>query len=148
MNLTDNEIAGEARMVRLLNEIAWLIDHGRADETPRFFTADAVIDGALPARAGIDAISEAMVLRARARIASRHVHTNFRAVWGNSHSVVMHHTLSLYRTERPDGHVPPVAIFDIADRLRRGDDGHWRIAHRHIAPAFTNASSQHEGEEK
>ena len=30
----------------------------------------------------------------------------------------------------------PVSVSDVEDDYARGDDGVWRIAHRHITPAF------------
>jgi hypothetical protein len=123
---------------RLVQEHAWLIDHGEAGKLPDLFTGDGRLIGIGPERAGRAAIAEwAMQRQAMTDRRSRHVQTNIRlepASEGVIHGTVV---LTLHRHDGPgEGDPGPLLVGEYADVYMRCPDGRWRFAERRLTVLF------------
>ncbi len=103
------------------------------------FTEDGVYSVVGGRNVGRAAIAESYVKRAaRGPRLSRHVHSNLHVTVESSSRARGASLLTLWARdgEAPMPIVMPVAVSDVSDDYLRGDDGVWRVEHRHITPAF------------
>ena len=136
-----NDDAGSIRNeIEILNIEFWYrVDHHGGDGVAELFTEDGVYSVPGGRNVGRAAIAESYVLRtARGPRLSRHVHSNLRLT---VESPSKSQGVSLLTLWARDGEAPmsltlPVSVSDVEDDYTRGDDGVWRIAHRHITPVF------------
>lgn len=131
----------ERAIERLIYDVAWLIDSGRADQVHASFTEDAVVTGAGPADLlGRTMIREWGESRARARRTSRHVLSNVRVEALSDDRARASAYLLLYRRDEDEpGSTLPFLVGDSVDDLSRGEDGAWRIARRQVHAAFATS---------
>ena len=122
----------------LVQEHAWLIDHGRADELPDLYTEDGRVLGI-----GADKIGRAAIAAwAQERVAmmgrlSRHAQSNLRLTQGAGGLVHGTLLLTLYRHDGPGmGPALPLLIAEYEDTYRRGGDGTWRFVERRLSVLF------------
>ncbi|WP_169742747.1 nuclear transport factor 2 family protein [Muricoccus aerilatus] len=122
----------------LVQEHAWLIDHGRADELPNLYTEDGRVIGI-----GADKIGRATIAAwAQERAAmtarlSRHAQSNLRLSPGEGGLVHGTLLLTLYRHDGPGmGPAFPLLIAEYEDTYAEGGDGAWRFAERRLSVLF------------
>jgi len=116
-------------------EFWYRVDHHDGDGVADLFTEDGVYSIPGGRNRGRAAIAESYVKRAaRGPRVSRHVHTNLRVTIESPTDARGVSMLTLWAR---DGEAPlpltlPVSVSDVEDTYVKGDDGAWRIAHRHI----------------
>lgn len=121
----------------LVSEIAWAIDHGRADLVPDLFTETGAFISPLATLTGRDELVAGFGARARQTHVTRHVHSNLRLVADGPERVRGTTILTVYRADGPEpGPARPALVADCDDVYERGADGRWRVAERRIAPTF------------
>ena len=128
-----------AQIEALNIEFWYRVDHQNGRGVAELFCEDGVYSvpgGRNAGRAAIDASYEARA--ARGPRVSRHVHSNLRLTIESSTSA---HGVSILTLWAHDGEAPlaltlPVSVSDVHDTYVRGDDGVWRIQHRHLTAAF------------
>ena len=123
---------------RLVEEHAWLIDHGQAGRVANLFTEDGRLLGVGPDRVGRAAIAawadqrEAMTDRR-----SRHVQTGIRLGPAPGGAVRGTVVLTLYRHDGPGpGSPAPLLVGEYDDTYIKGADGRWRFAERRLTVLF------------
>jgi hypothetical protein len=126
--------------IEALNVELWYrVDHEGGAGVADLFCEDGVYSVPGGRNAGREAIAQSYVLRAaRGPRVSRHVHSNLRLTLVSPTEA---HGVSMLTLWARDGEAPlsiamPVSVSDVRDEYARGEDGRWRIRHRHIAPAF------------
>ena len=129
-------------IIAIINEFAYLVDHGRATECEALFTQDARITfgpgtpkpGTLE---GIAAIRGFLKIReAQANVTSRHSMSNIRLVRTVKGEVEACSLLTLFRSDN-DIRLPVVAfVAEIEELYVRRPEGGWLIRERLISPTF------------
>lgn len=132
--------AGVRAEIEALNVEFWFrVDHEGGEGVAELFCEDGVYSVPRGSNEGREAIAQSYVLRrARGPRVSRHVHSNLRVTVVSPTEA---HGVSLLTLWARDGEAPlsiamPVSVSDVRDEYERGEDGIWRIRHRHISPAF------------
>ncbi len=122
----------------LVQDHAWLIDHGQAGRVAALFTEDARLLGLGPDKVGRAAIAAwAEARQAMAERTSRHVQTNLRLVRAEDGTVQGTVLLTLYRHDGPGvGDPVPVLVGEYADVYSEGPVGTWRFAVRRFSAVF------------
>ncbi|RBM11611.1 hypothetical protein DI005_33810 [Prauserella sp. PE36] len=134
----EHAVDGETRraLEALSTEYSWLVDHGYADRAADLFTDDAVLSTGGNVVSGIADIRQHLEKRARSsEIRSRHVLSNIRLLREGTGLVRGTTIMTIYRTVGESGR-PQLAVGDVEDLYRLGDDGCWRIAQRKLVPTF------------
>jgi ketosteroid isomerase-like protein len=134
-------IADRQAIEALVNEHAWLIDHGRADEVAQLYLEDGRLLGIGPPRTSRAAILEWACQRAAMRERkSRHVQTNLRLEPCEDASVKGTTVVTLYRHDGGGVASPtPFLVGEFADHFRRDATGNWRFAERSLSILFGSA---------
>jgi uncharacterized protein (TIGR02246 family) len=124
------EDADHAELARLVTEISWRIDHGKADTVHELFVDDGEMilgETRLSGREEIRAWGRGL-LDAAWRI--RHVTTNMRFVADGDDAAVGTTLVTAYMDERGGpGTTQPWAVGEDHDRFVRTDQG-WRLVSR------------------
>jgi hypothetical protein len=135
----EDERSVRAELEALNVEFWYRVDHLNGAGVDELFTEDGAYSVAGGRNAGREAIAESYVLRAaRGPRVSRHVHSNLRvAIESPSRA----HGTSILTLWARDGEAPldltlPVSVSDVDDDYVLGDDGVWRIEHRHLTTVF------------
>lgn len=126
-----------AEVETLLADWAHAIDTGRAETALALYTDDAEQHLPGASAVGREAIAAGLARRqAMAGRLTRHLFSNLRVVQDAAGTVHAQVALTLLRTDTTDRTPRIVLVADLADRYRRGADGHLRIAHRLVQPVF------------
>ena len=123
----------------LINEFAWLLDHGQAEKVPHLFTESGKLKAAGQDIQGQEELQAAFKFRASQTHISRHVYTNIRLTIDNENQATGTSILTAYRHDG-DGLVAPIPsiIADTQDKYERGNDGKWYFSERINTPIFIN----------
>ena len=128
--------ADHVSLSRLVVEIAWRIDHGRADSVWELFVPDGVLDTGGTPLTGHDAIREWGRGRAASAVRTRHICSGMRFIdRGNgraSGSTLL--TVFMHDGDGPGSPVPAVVGED-TDEFVRTDAG-WRFVSRRFETLF------------
>jgi ketosteroid isomerase-like protein len=134
---------GETLAIRLALEalnaaFAHHLDHGEIDALVDLFTEDALYTHGARVSEGRTAIEQLFRQRvAKGPRTSRHLTSGLRL---SIDSATAASGISVCLSFAADGEPPlpakPFLVADFVDRYRRGDDGRWRIAARHIERVF------------
>ena len=133
-------------MVALSTEFGFLVDEGRAADCEALFLPNAKLifgpgspkPGTLD---GVAAIREFLVSRqAQTHITTRHIATNFRAVWQDAQTLAFHSLLTFYRSADQTREPVVASISDVEELFRRDGQGIWKIAQRTVTPIFVRSS--------
>jgi hypothetical protein len=126
--------------IEALNVEFWYrVDYQNGVGVAELFCEDGVYSVPGGRNAGRAALDASYVARAaRGPRVSRHVHSNLRLT---IETPALAHGVSILTLWARDGEAPlaltlPVSVSDVHDTYVRGDDGEWRIQHRHITAAF------------
>ena len=130
-DVMDEQLVGEAdhlELARLVTEIAWRIDHGRADTVHELFADEGEMNLGQTSVKGREEIREWGRKRADATYRTQHVCTNMRFVADGDDTAEGTTLLIQYRDER-DGRdtTLPRAIGEDRDRFVRTAQG-WRLS--------------------
>ena len=137
--MTDEVALIRAHIEALNVEFWYRVDHQNGDGVAELFCEDGVYSVPGGRNAGRDAIAESYLKRAaRGPRVSRHVFSNLRLT---IETPMLAHGVSMLTLWARDGEAPlaltlPVSVSDVHDTYIKGDDGAWRIQHRHITAAF------------
>ena len=124
----------------LIQEHAWLIDHGQADQVVDLYTQDARLLGIGADKIGRDAIARWAAERAAMTgRCSRHVQSNIRLVAAGAGQAQGTVLLTLYRSDGPGlGSPTPLLVAEYDDLYRHCPDGNWRFAERRLTTLFAD----------
>lgn len=126
----------------LIVEHSWMLDHHQSERLGELYTEDGRLTGIGPDRIGREAI--ATYGRDRAKMTerkARHVNTNIRLVKDGPNRVRGICSIALFRYDGDVmGTADPIALADAQDVFVRGDDGRWRLEHRHLVLRFESAA--------
>lgn len=137
--MSDETAAIRQELEALCVEFWYRVDQLGGVGVEELFTEDGVYSVVGGRNVGRAAIAESYVKRtARGPRLSRHVHSNLHVTVESSSRA---HGASLLTLWARDGEAPmpivmPVSVSDVSDDYVRGDDGVWRVEHRHLTPAF------------
>ena len=137
--MTDETASIRQELEALCVEFWYRVDQLGGVGVEELFTEDGVYSVPGGRNVGRAAIAESYVRRAaRGPRLSRHVHSNLHVT---VESPTRAHGASLLTLWARDGEAPmklvlPVSVSDVSDEYVSGDDGVWRVEHRHIAAAF------------
>jgi uncharacterized protein (TIGR02246 family) len=137
--MTDEVALIRAHIEALNVEFWYRVDHQNGDGVAELFCEDGVYSVPGGRNAGRGAIAESYVKRAaRGPRVSRHVFSNLRLT---IETPALARGVSMLTLWARDGEAPlaltlPVSVSDVHDTYVKGDDGVWRIQHRHITAAF------------
>ncbi len=122
----------------LVQEHAWLIDHGQARRVTDLFAEDGRLLGIGPDKVGRAAIADWAGQREDMQDRrSRHVQTNLRLERRPDGRVGGTVVLTLYRHDGPGaGSAAPLLVAEYQDIYQRGPDGVWRFAERRLSVLF------------
>ncbi|MEW6269703.1 MAG: nuclear transport factor 2 family protein [Thermodesulfobacteriota bacterium] len=121
----------------LLAELAYLLDHGQADQAVALFTEDAAFVSPLATLRGRAELTAGFAARAAQTHVTRHLHSNLRIAAEGADRARATVVLTVYRAEGPGPGLPrPFLVADCLDVYERGGDGCWRFAERTIVPIF------------
>jgi ketosteroid isomerase-like protein len=137
--LTPQEMAVlRAEIAALVDEFAYLVDHGRAEEVVDLLTEDAVFASSAGEDRGRAALSARFAARARAADrTTRHVCANLRLEVLAPDRVRGTVGVAVYRHDGAGmGRPIPLSVGDWEDLYVRGADGRWRMAERRFVRAF------------
>ena len=120
----------------LLSELAYRLDHGRADDAGELFTDDATFAAPVVTLRGAAELAAGFGMRARQTHVTRHVHSNLRLQLEDDRAVGTA-VLTVYRDEiTGSAATRPFLVADCHDVYVLGADNRWRFAERTIAPVF------------
>ncbi|MEP6660968.1 MAG: nuclear transport factor 2 family protein [Acidimicrobiales bacterium] len=137
--MTDEAALIRAHIEALNVEFWYRVDQQNGEGVADLFCEDGAYSVPGGRNAGRAAIAESYVKRAaRGPRVSRHVLSNLRLTL---ESPTLAHGVSTLTLWARDGEAPlaitlPVSVSDVHDTYIKGDDGVWRIQHRHITAAF------------
>ena len=130
----------EARLAleELNAAFAWHLDHDEVEALAGLFTDDALYTHGERISRGRDEIEALFRNRlAKGPRTSRHLCSGLRVTLDSATSAT---GTSVCLSFAADGEPPlparPFLVADFVDRYRRGDDGRWRFAERHIHRVF------------
>jgi SnoaL-like domain len=128
--------ADHVALSRLVVEIAWRIDHGRADTVWELFVPDGVLNTSGTPLVGHDAIRHWGQARVASTMRTRHICSGMRFVAGG-HGHVTGSTLLTVFTHDGDGRGPavPSVVGEDIDEFVRTDAG-WRFVSRTFETLF------------
>ena len=133
------EAADYIQLSWLVTEIAWRIDHGRADTVYELFTEKGEMSLGQNALKGHDQIRECGRQRVLATYHTRHVCTNMRFFIGDYGTVMGTTLLTVYMSQ---GDKPVIAlprsIGEDWDRFVRTKEKGWRFASREYHEVFAS----------
>jgi ketosteroid isomerase-like protein len=136
-------IADRLAIEELNAAFAYHLDHDEVAPLVALFTDDAVYTHGPRRSVGRDEIAAFFRSRtADGPRTARHLYSGLRVVFEGGD---MARATSLCLTFAQNGSPPvekcdPFLVADFTDIYRRGADGRWRIARRHIEPIFRNPS--------
>jgi uncharacterized protein (TIGR02246 family) len=135
-----HDVALARAEIEALNVEFWhRVDHQNGEGVAELFCEDGVYSVPGGRNAGRAAIDQSYALRAaRGPRVSRHVHSNLRLT---VESPTRASAVSMLTLWARDGEAPlaltlPVSVTDVRDDYVQGEDGVWRIQHRHLTTAF------------
>jgi uncharacterized protein (TIGR02246 family) len=137
--MTDEVALIRAHIEALNVEFWYRVDHQNGAGVAELFCEDGVYSVPGGRNTGRAAIAESYVKRAaRGPRVSRHVFSNLRLT---IETPTLAHGVSMLTLWARDGEAPlaltlPVSVSDVRDTYVKGDDGVWRIHHRHSTAAF------------
>ena len=137
--MPDDRLNVRAELEALNVELWYRVDHQGGEGVAELFTEDGIYSVPGGRNVGRAAIAESYLRRAaRGPRLSRHVHSNLRVTIESADRARGVSVLTLWARdgEAPMALVLPVSVSDVVDDYVRGEDGTWRIAHRHITAAF------------
>jgi hypothetical protein len=135
----DEQLVGDSdhvELARLVTEIAWRIDHGKADSVHELFVDDGEMDLGQTTLRGRDAIGNWGRLRVAATSRTRHVCANMRFVARGADGAEGI-TLLIQYTDAGDqkNWALPRVVGEDRDRFVRTDRG-WRFVSRNFDQVF------------
>ncbi len=133
-------------LVAVSTEFGFLVDDGRSAECGALFLPDAklIFGPGSPKPAtlnGIAAIREFLVNRqAQTHVTTRHIATNFRAMWEDAETLAFHSLLTFYRSTDETREPVVASVSDVEELFRRDGQGVWKIAKRTVTPVFVRTT--------
>jgi ketosteroid isomerase-like protein len=116
------------------------LDHGEIEALAELFTADALYTNGTRESRGRAAIETLFRQRiAKGPRTSRHLYSGLRlSIESDREASGTSVCMSFAADGTPPLPARPFLVADFVDQYRRGDDGRWRIAARHIHRIFVN----------
>ena len=127
-------------LARLVTELFWRIDHGKADSVHEMFTADGQMSMGPTALRGREELQEWGRKRVHVSYRTLHLCTNMRFVTNGDDAATGHVALTVYQddSEGP-GTTLPAAVGEDQDRFVRTSEG-WQFECRSFNVAFARQS--------
>jgi len=123
-------------LARLVTELVWRIDHGRADEVHELFTNDGEMILGPTSLRGRSELKEWGRARHGTSFRTYHVCTNMRFLHTSDTQAEGTTTLTLYMAEAAStSQTIPSAVGEYKDRFERTPEG-WRFVSRRSDPTF------------
>jgi hypothetical protein len=124
-------------LTRLVTELVWRIDHGRADEVDELFTNDGEMTLGPTSLHGRSELKEWGRARNDSPSRTHHVCTNMRFVRTGDDQAAGTTILTVYLANAAStNQTTPAAVGEYQDRFVRTPEG-WQFASRRSDPTFT-----------
>ena len=129
--------ADHVALSRLVVEISWRIDHGRADTVWELFVPDGVLDTGGTPLAGHDAIREWGRSRIASTVRTRHIVSGMRFITRGNGQATGSTLLTVFMHDGAGrGPATPAVVGEDTDEFIRTDVG-WRFVSRKFETLFT-----------
>jgi hypothetical protein len=128
--------ADHVALSRLVVEISWRIDHGRADTVWELFVPDGVLDTSDAPLVGHDAIREWGQARDVSTVRTRHIVSGMRFIDRGNGQATGSTLLTVFMHDGPEQGAPvPAVVGEDTDDFIRTDVG-WRFVRRTFETLF------------